>query len=76
MMKRVGLYYPYIHIRDEEWIKTAALYWPRLARIVSDDYPLDQCRLVKVWAPRYPHIHKRDTRQPVDIACAVEEISG
>ncbi len=39
-MQRIGLYYPYIHCRDERWLKTTALYWPKLARVVPDGYPL------------------------------------
>ena len=27
--RRHGLYYPYFHVRDERWIKVAALYWPK-----------------------------------------------
>ncbi|MFF9899105.1 DUF6236 family protein [Streptomyces longispororuber] len=37
-MQRIGLYYPYIHFRSEEWLKTAALYWPRMARVVPDRF--------------------------------------
>jgi hypothetical protein len=37
-MQRPALYYPYIHIRDEQWLKTAALYWPSIYRLVPDDY--------------------------------------
>jgi hypothetical protein len=33
-----ALYYPYIHFKDEGWLKLAALYWDRLARIVPHDY--------------------------------------
>ena len=29
-----GLYFPYIHFQDEAWLKTAALYWDRMYRIV------------------------------------------
>ena len=36
-----GLYYPYIHFQDEGWLKTAALYWDSMGRIVSIDTPLD-----------------------------------
>ncbi len=25
----MGLYYPYVHFRDERWLKLAALYWPK-----------------------------------------------
>ncbi|MEU6011116.1 DUF6236 family protein [Streptomyces sp. NPDC047453] len=38
MLERVGLYYPYVRVRDEQWIKTAALYMPKLARIVPSGY--------------------------------------
>ncbi|MEV8100450.1 DUF6236 family protein [Kitasatospora sp. NPDC085879] len=40
MLQQIGLYYPYIHFRDEEWLKAAALYWPKLARVVPNDYPV------------------------------------
>ncbi|MFD8767045.1 DUF6236 family protein [Streptomyces mirabilis] len=40
MLQQIGLYYPYIHLRNEQWLKTAALYWPKLARVVPTDYPL------------------------------------
>lgn len=30
----MGLYYPFIEFRSDSWIKTAALYWDRLGRIV------------------------------------------
>jgi hypothetical protein len=29
-----GLYYPYIHFQDNGWLKTAALYWDQMSRIV------------------------------------------
>ena len=34
MKSEIALYYPYIHFRDEEWLKSAVLYWPRIARMV------------------------------------------
>ncbi|MET8809152.1 DUF6236 family protein [Streptomyces sp. NPDC004546] len=40
VLERVGLYYPYVRVRDELWIKTAALYMPKLARIVPSGYHL------------------------------------
>jgi len=33
-LPRFGLYYPYISFRDDRWVKLAALYWPKLARLV------------------------------------------
>jgi Family of unknown function (DUF6236) len=34
----IGLYYPFIHFKDDQWLKTSALYWDRMARIVPDSY--------------------------------------
>ncbi|QNN53561.1 DUF6236 family protein [Nocardioides mesophilus] len=33
-----GLYFPFVHIRDDEWLKSAALYWPSLRRLVPRGY--------------------------------------
>lgn len=33
-----GLYYPYIHIRDEGWLKTTLLYFPHILRMVPPDF--------------------------------------
>jgi hypothetical protein len=37
-MQRPGLYFPYVHIRDDNWLKVAALYWPSVRRLLPDDY--------------------------------------
>ncbi|MGY3206325.1 DUF6236 family protein [Streptomyces sp. TE5632] len=50
MLPHVGLYYPYIHFRDEGWLKTAALYWRELARVVPEDYRLSDSRTARVLA--------------------------
>lgn len=39
-MPDIALYYPYTHIRDEAWLKAAALYLPRLALLAPPGYPL------------------------------------
>ncbi len=39
-MRQIGLYYPYVHVQDDVWMKTAALYWPQMARVVPDGYPV------------------------------------
>lgn len=44
MLIQSGLYYPYIHIRDDAWLKFSALYWKRLDRIVPHDYPTRDSR--------------------------------
>jgi hypothetical protein len=50
LVPKMAVYYPYIHIRDERWLKIAALYWPRMVRIVSPDYPTRNSELVSVLA--------------------------
>lgn len=42
-----GLYYPYIHFQDEGWLKTAALYWDNMGRIVGVDTRLSDSDDVK-----------------------------
>ncbi|GAB3652506.1 hypothetical protein GCM10028833_24810 [Glycomyces tarimensis] len=37
-MAPIGLYYPYTHFHDRGWLKVAALYWPRMARIAPLGY--------------------------------------
>ncbi|MDX3077857.1 DUF6236 family protein [Streptomyces sp. MI02-7b] len=46
-MRQIGLYYPYVHFRDERWVKAAALYWRRLARVVPDGFPVRDRASVK-----------------------------
>jgi len=38
-MPDIALYYPYTHVRDESWLKAAALYLPKLALLAPRDYP-------------------------------------
>jgi hypothetical protein len=37
-MQEPGLYFPFVHIRDDNWLKMAALYWPSVRRLVPEDY--------------------------------------
>lgn len=37
-MATIGLYYPFIHFKDDDWLKVSALYWNRMARIVPHSY--------------------------------------
>ncbi len=39
-MNEIGLYYPYFHVRDDTWLKAAALYLPQLARVRPKHYPV------------------------------------
>ena len=38
MSSGVSLYYPYIHISEEGWLKRSLLYWDRVRRIVPDGF--------------------------------------
>ena len=40
-MPDIALYYPYTHVRDESWLKAAALYLPKLALLAPRDYPFE-----------------------------------
>lgn len=37
-MQPIALYYPYIHVRDDTWLKYAALYWPKMGRLRPQGY--------------------------------------
>lgn len=39
-MEFPGLYFPYIRVRDADWLKRAALYWPSIARLRPRGYPV------------------------------------
>jgi hypothetical protein len=43
----IAMYYPYIHIRDDNWLKAAALYWPRLARLTPARFPRYDSKVAK-----------------------------
>jgi hypothetical protein len=34
----IGLYYPFIHFKNDAWLKLSALYWDGMARIVPHSY--------------------------------------
>jgi len=47
MTSYIGLYYPFIHFKDEAWLKLTALYWDKMARIVPQGYQLHDSDTVK-----------------------------
>ncbi|MCX5078820.1 DUF6236 family protein (plasmid) [Streptomyces sp. NBC_00513] len=47
MALQTGLYYPYVHLRDESWAKAAALYWRNLARVVPAGFPVRDRAVVR-----------------------------
>lgn len=42
-----ALYYPYIHLQDDKWVKTAALYYESLSRIVPEHFVTHDSDTVK-----------------------------
>jgi hypothetical protein len=46
-MLQTGLYYPFVHLRDDSWVKAAALYWRSLARAVPDGFPVRDRAVVR-----------------------------
>jgi hypothetical protein len=42
-----GLYYPFIHFKDDQWLKLSALYWDRMERIVPNNYTREDSDTVK-----------------------------
>jgi len=46
-----ALYYPFIHFRDDSWVKLSALYWNKLNRIVPHSYATSDSETVKALAP-------------------------
>lgn len=45
-----ALYFPYIHFRDEEWLKHALLYWDCIKRIVPRSYQAHDSNDVRMLA--------------------------
>jgi hypothetical protein len=46
-MHDIALYYPHIDFRDDAWLKAAALYWPRIARLAPAEYPRNDSETVR-----------------------------
>ena len=44
---RLGLYYPFVQFQSDSWLKLAALYWDRIARIVPPGYHLQDSDTVR-----------------------------
>jgi hypothetical protein len=38
MPAHIGLYFPYFHFPNDDWVKVSALYWDKLYRIVPYGY--------------------------------------
>lgn len=66
-----GLYYPYFHVRDERWLKLAALYWSRMVRIVPEDYPTRDSETVRVLRDEADFIRSHSPGRSVGAASEV-----
>lgn len=44
---RDALYYPFIHFRDEAWLRNSLLFFPHVLRMVPAGYPLRDSRFVR-----------------------------
>lgn len=62
-MHPIALYYPYVHLRDERWLKYAALYWPRLARLRVGDYQPDDSPTARALAQDLDWLLEVDPRR-------------
>src|SRR5688572_18693363 len=65
-MQRFGLYYPYVHFTSDAWVKAAALYWPRMARMLPMDFTAHDSDVVRELAARLDFIISLDPTGIVD----------
>ncbi|MFI9812194.1 hypothetical protein [Saccharothrix variisporea] len=70
-MHPIALYYPYVHLRDERWLKCAALYWPRLARLRVGDYTPEDSPTARALAQELDWLLEVDPRRA---AMSVEKL--
>jgi hypothetical protein len=82
MSSGVSLYYPYMHILNESWLKRSLLYWDQLRRIVPDGVRLDHYEdcywareegLLVATSPT-PYLPKAAQRFRAKIPALVEEV--
>lgn len=67
-MPEIALYYPYVHPRDESWVKQALLFWPRIQRIVPDNYPVSDSPLLLLLVAEGILVERRPDPAAGDIA--------
>ncbi|MGW2395021.1 DUF6236 family protein [Kitasatospora sp. NPDC001664] len=67
-MQQIGLYYPYVHVRDDTWLKAAALYLPKLGRIVPEGFLLNDRETLRALSNECDFIVDVDPREAVTAA--------
>lgn len=70
-----ALYYPYIHIQSEEWLKQAYLFWDKISRIVPASVTPDDERLVRNFNDKTRFIENIDPRQGGILYKTAEDLS-
>jgi Family of unknown function (DUF6236) len=50
MAANFGLYYPFIHFKDDKWLKLSAVYFDKMYRIVPSGYKTEDSDTVRVLA--------------------------
>lgn len=74
-MDRYGLYYPYMHFRDDAWLKASALYLPRIVRMVPPGYRTLDSVVVRTLADELGFVTSVDP-SPVADAASTELLSA
>jgi len=72
---QIGLYFPYFHFPNDEWVKVAALYWDKMYRIVPRriDTERDTKTVIELSKGETPFIANIS---PEDFYNDLEEITG
>ena len=52
-----ALYYPFIHFKDERWLKLSALYWDVMGRIVPKTYTREDNEVVRALGSYIENLH-------------------
>ena len=52
-----ALYYPFIHFKDDRWLKLSALYWDRMGRIVPREYTRKDSDTVRALGDFIENLH-------------------
>lgn len=63
-----ALYYPYIHLQDENWLKVAALYYDKLRRIVPENFRTQDSHIVKSLNDKFQFIEDINPREGGNLA--------
>ena len=63
---RGALFYPYVHVRDDNWLKATLLTFPYLERMVPPGFKVNDLELANAFASRESRLGK----SMLDLECA------